>query len=192
MGLNKWYEKGITPEKYMGDLEKHKESFSYVYDNIDLTTFEKDEEFFQFVKEKNLRAIALAEVWCGHCMLNVPILLRLAEKTNMSVRLLPRDENLELMDQYLTNGKSRSIPIFIFIDESGKEVAKWGPITETVKQFVDKHKVNLPAKEAENYDEKFTEFINLVSESLRENGDFWRASYEDIKQALLDIDAVEK
>lgn len=192
MSLNKWYEKGITPETYMGALEKHKEGFSYVYDNIDLSTFEKDEEFFQFVKEKNLRAIAIAEVWCGHCMLNVPILLRLAEKTNMSVRLLPRDENLELMDQYLTNGKSRSIPIFIFIDESGKEVAKWGPITETVKQFVNENKVNLPDKEAANYDEKFTEFINIVSESLRENGDFWRASYEDIKQALLDIDAVKK
>ena len=126
MGLNKWYEKGITPETYIGALEKHKESFSYVYDNIDLSTFEEDEEFFQFVKEKNLRAIALAEVWCGHCMLNVPILLRLAERTNMSVRLLPRDENLELMDQYLTNGKSRSVPIFIFIDESGNEVAKMG------------------------------------------------------------------
>ncbi len=79
-------------------------------------------------------------------MLNIPVLLRLSEKTNTPVRFLPRDENLELMDQYLTNGKSRTIPIFIFIDNDGNEVAKWGPIAERTKQFVDQYRESFQQK----------------------------------------------
>lgn len=184
MSLNQWYEKGITAETYIESLDTHKENFSYIYNNIDLATFEKDEAFFQFIEEKNLRVIALAEPWCGHCMLNVPILLRLAEKVEMPVRILPRDEHLELMDQYLTNGKSRTIPIFIFIDENGKEVAKWGPIAEETKQFTSELMKKLPAKDAVDYDEKFKAAITSVSEAFRENSDFWRYSYESMKQAL--------
>src|SRR5699024_4070075 len=113
-----------------------------------------DEAFLQAVKERNLRVIVLAEGWCGHCMLNIPVLLRLAEKTNMPVRILPRDEILELMDQYLTDEK-RIIPIFIVIDESGNEVAKWGPKTDSTDQFVKKHTADLPPKDTEDYEEKF-------------------------------------
>src|SRR5699024_12202201 len=97
------------------------DNFLHIYDNFLLP---EDEAKLAAIKEKNLRVLALAEVWCGHCMLCVPILLRLAEKTGMPVKILPRDENLELMDQYLTNEK-RIIPIFVFIDEDGNEVAKW-------------------------------------------------------------------
>ena len=181
MTLNKWYDKGLTSDQYIETLEKHKEGSTHVYENFNLPN---DEEFFQSVKNKNLRTLILAEPWCGHCMFNVPVLLKLAEKTDMPVRLLPRDENLELMDQYLTNGKSRSIPIFIFINENGKEVAKWGPIAEKTKQFANELKINLPEKDHEDYDEKFEEFISLVGKEFRQNSDLWLASYEGMKQAL--------
>src|SRR5699024_11298236 len=120
MNLNQWYEKGMTPEAYIDSMDKFKDGFSNIYHQFALPD---DEAFLQAVKERNLRAIVLAEGWCGHCMLNIPVLLRLAEKTDMPARILPRDENLELMVQYLTNEK-RTIPIFIVVDESVNEVAK--------------------------------------------------------------------
>ena len=134
----------------------------------------------------NLRVLVIAEPWCGHCMLNIPILLRLAQKTDMPVRLLLRDENLELMDQYLTNGKSRTIPIILFIDEDGNEVTKWGPIAKRTKRFVDTYKKDLPSKDADDYEEKFTEMITSVAKSFCENSDLWNGSYDSMKQALLD------
>ena len=54
-----------------------------------------------------------------------PIIQRMAEVSQIELRFLIRDENLELMDQYLTNQTARSIPIFIFIDEAGEEKAVW-------------------------------------------------------------------
>lgn len=181
MSLNKWFEKGISPEKYMASLEKHKEGFVHIYNHF---TLPADDAFFQVVKESNLRIIVLAEGWCGHCMLNIPVLFRLAEKTGMPVSVLARDENLELMDQYLTNGKSRTIPIFIFIDEAGNEVAKWGPKSAYTGEFVNKYAAELPSKEAADYQDKFMEMITFMSASFRDNSEFWDATYESMKETL--------
>src|SRR5699024_597957 len=136
MNLNDWYEKGISPEAYRNDLDKHKEDFYNIYNQ-----FQVPEADLEFLKSKsNIRVVALAEVWCGHCMMDVPILHRMAEAANMDVSMLPRDEHLELMDQYKVDGK-RYIPIFIFIDEAGNEVGKWGPMTSGVKDLVERLKV---------------------------------------------------
>src|SRR5699024_7190307 len=148
MNLTEWYEKGMTPDHYIEAMESHKNDLLHIYDQFQLP---EDEEFFNTVQEQNLRVIALTEDWCGDAMLNIPILLRMTDQTATPVKMLPRDQNLELMDQYLTNGKSRSIPIFIFIDEAGNEVAKWGPRAEKVQAFVDDAKEKLPSSDAADY-----------------------------------------
>src|SRR5699024_10287447 len=181
MDLNKWFDKGLTPEEYMDSLEYHKDNFMHVYNHF---TMPDDEDKLAAIKEKNLRVVALAEVWCGHCMLCVPILLRLAEKTGMPVKILPRDENLELMDQYLTNEK-RIIPIFVFIDEDGNEIAKWGPMSETTRAYVDNLKKDLPPKDAEDYKEKFKEFAKTTSKEFTENKDIQKGTYESIVNTLV-------
>lgn len=181
MSLNKWYDKGQTTDQYIESLTTHEAGFKHVHENFNLPD---DEQFFKSVKDKNLRVLILAEPWCGHCMFTIPVLLQFAAETDMSVRFLPRDENLELMDQYLTNGKSRSVPIFIFIDENGIEVAKWGPVADKTKEVVDELKLNLPEKDADDYDIKFTEFIASLGNEFRENPVFWIATYEGMKQSL--------
>lgn len=179
MSLNQWFDKGISPEEYMSNLDDHKDNFAHVYDEFVVP----DSEAVEAIKGKNLRVLALAEVWCGHCMFCVPILLRLAERTGMPVSMLPRDENLELMDQYLTNDK-RIIPIFIFIDEDGNEVATWGPMAETTRQYVDEMKKDLPAKEADDYEEKFKTMIKETSKVFTENSEIHTGTYESIVNTL--------
>lgn len=181
MDLNKWFQQGITEEAYIESLDKHKESFLHIQKNVALP---EDRSFYDLVKQKHLRIIILAEPWCGHCMLNIPILLRLAKETNTPVRFLPRDENLELMDQYLTNDK-RIIPIFIFIDEAGNEVAKWGPTAPETKAFADKHKADLPPKDSEDYKEAFRTFATFTSKEFKENSDFWYYTFNSLKNSLI-------
>ncbi|SFD93816.1 Thiol-disulfide isomerase or thioredoxin [Lentibacillus persicus] len=181
MDLNQWYEKGMDPDTYIEAMDKNKENLLHIYDNF---TPPEDNEFMQKLAEKNLRVIVLTEDWCGDAMLNIPILLRISDQTNMPVKLLLRDNNLELMDHYLTNGKSRSIPIFIFIDESGNEVAKWGPRAEKIQQFVDDSTKKLPPKDADNYQEKAKEMYLFMSKTFRDNTDFWPDVYSSIKTRL--------
>ncbi|MEN2768333.1 thioredoxin family protein [Ornithinibacillus xuwenensis] len=184
MTLKEWFEKAMSHEKYIDLMETHKENLLHVYNTFAIP---EDSEFFSMLKHKNLRVIVLTEDWCGDAMMNVPILLRLAEKTGVEVRMLLRDQNLELMDQYLTNGKSRSIPIFIFIDETGNEVAKWGPRADDVQQFVDELRATLPDKEADEYKEKFNEMINTLTDTYKSNEKLWNEVYSSLKNTLVTI-----
>ncbi|WP_077327694.1 thioredoxin family protein [Virgibacillus siamensis] len=181
MDLNQWYEHAINPDAYIDNMQKNKENLLHIYDHF---TPPEEDALIKRLKDKHLRAIVLTEDWCGDAMLNIPVLLRLSEQANIQVRMLLRDQNLELMDQYLTNGKSRSIPIFIFIDEDGNEVAKWGPRAEIVQEYVDESRKKLPPKESDDFDEKAKEMYMFMSKSFRDNPSFWQAVYESIKDAL--------
>ncbi|WP_068672755.1 thioredoxin family protein [Oceanobacillus sp. Castelsardo] len=181
MELNQWFEKAMSPDEYIQNMEKNKEGLLHIYENFQTP---EDTDFFKKIKEKNLRAIVLTEDWCGDAMLNVPILLRLSEKAGIDVRMLLRDSNLELMDQYLTNGKARSIPIFIFIDKEGNEFTKWGPRADVVQQFVDEKRRILPPKDAEDFDEKSKELYKSMYQAFQENTEFRPEVYQSIKNAL--------
>lgn len=181
MDLNQWFNKGISAEKYIQSMEKNKEQLLYIYNQF---KFPNHRQTLEMIEKNNLRVIVLTEDWCGDAMLNLPILLHIAKETNMDVRILYRDKNLELMDQYLTNGKSRSIPIFIFIDEAGNEVAKWGPRAEIVQQFVEETLASLPEKGDENYEQAFKEAIQYMTSSYYQNKQFWSDVYNSIIATL--------
>lgn len=181
MTLNDWFEKAISPDVYIEGMETNKDGLLSIYDNFELP---EDKAFIEHLQNQNLRAIVLTEDWCGDAMLNVPILLRIAKEANMDVRMLLRDENLELMDQYLTNGKARSIPIFIFIDEDGREVGKWGPRAQVIQDFVDDSRAKLPPKNAPDHKENAQEMYMFINKSFRDHHDFWMDVYESLKAEL--------
>lgn len=71
--------------------------------------------------------MVLTETWCGDSAYNLPILAEAAAfSDHVDLRILPRDENLDIMDQYLTGG-SRSIPKLVAFAEDGTELFQWGP-----------------------------------------------------------------
>ncbi|MRH44775.1 thioredoxin family protein [Aquibacillus halophilus] len=183
MELEQWFKKGIDPDTYVESMQTHKENLLHVYDQFNLP--KEDTESLHKIKEQNLRVIVLTEDWCGDAMLNIPILFRLAEKTNIKISLLLRDSNLELMDEYLTKGKARAIPIFIFIDEKGKEVAKWGPRAPEIQEFIEEATSKLPTKETTDFKEKQKEVFTFVTKAFKENNEFWDKVYQNLKQTLL-------
>lgn len=74
--------------------------------------------------------VVLSEGWCGDAAHSVPVLAKMAEyNPNIELEIRLRDENLDLMDQYLTNG-GRSIPKLIRFNEKGEELNTWGPRPE--------------------------------------------------------------
>jgi Thioredoxin len=72
--------------------------------------------------------LIITEGWCGDAAQNIPVIEKIAaESENIETRYVLRDENLELMDAYLTNN-ARSIPKLIALDaETLEEIGTWGP-----------------------------------------------------------------
>ena len=179
--LNEWFDKGLTIEQYTNQMSTHKENMKRVLDQY---TLPEDQAFFDNLSKRNLRAIVITEDWCGDAMMNNPVLIKLAEKTSMDVRFILRDSNLDLMDQYLTNGTARSIPIFVFINEAGEEVGKWGPRAEKVQAFVDEARSELPAKEDPAYKEGQQLLIKQLTAAYKKREDFPVCFFEELKHTL--------
>ena len=85
--------------------------------------------------------ICITEGWCGDAAQSIPLFERLAAlNDNINLKIVLRDENLDLMDRYLTNG-GRAIPVVIAI-QNDKEIWKWGPRPTSLQAIVDDYKQN--------------------------------------------------
>lgn len=179
MNLNKWYKQGITSDEYISTLTTLHDGFLKIYNSFTIPASD-----IKTIDElTDIRILVLAEGWCGHCMVDIPILLKIAEQGNIPIRFLQRDENLELMDTYLTNEK-RVIPIFIFIDEHGEQISQWGPMSPMVREFTGKEKAALPAPDAANYDVALQESYGRIGEAFTTDQALWNEVYEDILKSM--------
>lgn len=81
--------------------------------------------------------LVLVEAWCGDVAQNIPVVQKMVEyNPNISLRLIYRDEHLDVMDAYLTNG-GRSIPKLIMLNaENLDELGQWGPRPVPVQAMV--------------------------------------------------------
>lgn len=181
MNLDQWFEKAMTVEIYIASMETNQKELESIYRQFEI---QDDESFFRRLSDEKLRVIVLTEDWCGDAMVNVPVLLKLAEKAKMEVRMLLRDQNVELMDQYLTNGTSRAIPIFIFIDQEGEERAVWGPRAASLQKYVDEERAKLPSKDDPNFQEEQEKLYKQMTERYSTDARVWNDIYQSIKECL--------
>lgn len=101
--------------------------------------------------------LVLSESWCGDAAPSLPVMNKIAElNPNIEFKIVLRDENLELMDEFLTNG-SRSIPkLIVFNKEAQEVVGEWGPRPSIATQMVEEYK-----KEHGNLDSQFKQDLQL-------------------------------
>lgn len=141
-----YFEKGISFADYKAGFEQavaegrtsgpNQDEMYVHYTSLNLHRFNRlwkhtqiDAKLEQVIKSAPVKwkIIMLTEYWCGDAAQNIPILQKAFDlNPNIEMRFLFRDENLELMDRYLTNG-GRSIPKMIVMDEDGNELFNWGP-----------------------------------------------------------------
>jgi len=93
------------------------------------------------------RLLALAEDWCGDGTGTLPFLARLAEAVpNLEMKVLSRDENPDLMNAHLSNGK-RSMPVVMVLDEEYREVGWWGSRPSPLQELFDAELHGLPKED---------------------------------------------
>ncbi len=113
-------------------------------------TYKVDRELAELIKKISGKQtwMLLTEPWCGDSAQCLPYIAAMAAlNTNIDLRLILRDENLDIMDDFLTNG-SRSIPRLVIFDESGNELVQWGPRpAEAQAVFAEAKAAGLPKAE---------------------------------------------
>ncbi|CAM4297838.1 thioredoxin family protein [Zobellia roscoffensis] len=107
--------------------------------------------------DKKVQLIVLTESWCGDAAPALPVINKVAQlNDNIDFKVVLRDENVDLMNQFLTNG-GMSIPKLIVWDEENQEVlADWGPRPELAAKLVADHK------------EKYGELLPEIKEEIQQ------------------------
>lgn len=112
-------------------------------------------EVFKSVSNKQTWLV-ITEPWCGDAAQTLPFLNKIAQEAdNIDLKIVLRDDNLELMNQFLTNG-SQSIPIVIMIDEDMNVLQTFGPRSKAATKLVSDYK-----EEHGKIDDAFKEIIQV-------------------------------
>lgn len=93
------------------------------------------EKALQNLKSKQTWLV-IAEGWCGDAAQILPIIKLMADASeNIDLKIVLRDENDALMNQFLTNG-AKSIPKLLLLDENSNLINHWGPRPEAAKNLI--------------------------------------------------------
>ncbi|AQQ52451.1 thioredoxin family protein [Planococcus lenghuensis] len=175
-----YFEDALPLEKYMAQMEVHQEKSYQVYERFELP---EDEAFFDLLREKQPHVLAITEDWCGDAMMNNPILRKVAERADLEIRCVYRDQNLELMDRYLTNG-GRSIPKYIILSSTGEVLGTWGPRAPQIQEFVMTEKAKLPDPDDARFELQQKAFHSDLTERFASSEEFWQLVYEDLRNTF--------
>ncbi len=109
---------------------------------LDKTTKIKEEDIAKIQDFKgNVTWLVITESWCGDAAQTMPVIQKIADLSDgIDVKVVLRDENLELIDAFLYNG-GRSIPKLVAIDNtSGNVISDWGPRPSEATKMVNDYK----------------------------------------------------
>jgi Thioredoxin len=110
------FELGLRYDQFLAQAKVNRDKFDLYYNDSALSA--EDLSFFKkaaALPNGPAKILALAEAWCGDVFRELPTIVRVAQATGMELRIFLRDENPDIMDEFLSNGgKARAIPVFVF------------------------------------------------------------------------------
>ena len=146
MFKKEWLERALSFQEYVDKAEMNVPTIKANYEDTQIS--EEDHKYFASLSSKlekgAIKVLALSESWCGDCVENLPIVAKLASLYPcFDLLVFSRDDNLDIMDRYLTDGK-RVIPVFVFFDEEGQEIGRFIERPQGARDFLaretEKHK----------------------------------------------------
>jgi hypothetical protein len=189
------FEQGLTYSDFLAAASVNRDKFEQNYNNPVLTA--DDRIFFQKASQHPdgpRKMLVIAEAWCGDVYRELPTAVRIAESAGIDLRIFLRDENPDIMEEFLSNnGKSRAIPVFVFYSVDTKY------ITHVTERSASAHaglalameqaraKLNLPASATFGNlaDPARQEFLLDVISRIEPHADQWRRDVvKEIRQLL--------
>jgi hypothetical protein len=90
--------------------------------------------------ESKVTWLVIAEGWCGDAAQILPIINKMADLSeNIDLKIVLRDENESLMNDFLTNG-GMAIPKLIILDEENNVIGDFGPRPELARKLIADYK----------------------------------------------------
>ncbi len=120
------YSQGMTYDQYMETVKVNKARIEEYYANVSLDS-EQTARLQELASHDNgpARMMVIGEDWCGDVVRELPVLARVAEAAGLELRIFPRDENHDIMNEFLKEGLYMSIPVAVFYDQGHEYICHW-------------------------------------------------------------------
>jgi hypothetical protein len=111
-------------QEWMDAIELNKEKFQMHYDEW---THNSDDinVLKEYVESHGIKALCIGEDWCPDVWRGLPVMARISELTGMEVRLFIRDDNSDIMEEFLKDGEFESIPVIVLYDKDHNYLGHW-------------------------------------------------------------------
>ncbi len=120
------FDSGLTYDAWMKHIQRNIPKFEFNYAQ---TTLPPDTvATLKALSKKDggpVRLLVLGEDWCPDVFRGLPVLQRMAEAAGWDLRAFPRDENLDIMNEFLKNGEHQSIPTAVFYTKDHEYITHW-------------------------------------------------------------------
>jgi hypothetical protein len=117
------FAEGLTLAQYLDRMTMNRDRFLRAFDAA--TVRPEDTRVLDRLGHA-AKLLVITEDWCGTSLAYFPAVAKLvADRPEVEMRIFLRDENPDVMDQFLKRGLHRSIPVFAFFDADMNELARF-------------------------------------------------------------------
>ena len=109
---------------WMSAIEKNKDAFQRHYDEWQPDAADID-AVRALVQQHGVKALVIGEDWCPDVWRGLPVMARIGELTGMEVRFFLRDQNKDIMAEFLKDGEFESIPAIVLYDGNHQYLGHW-------------------------------------------------------------------
>lgn len=117
---------GISYKEWMEQIDRNQDKFE---DNYNDTKLNQDDvaAIKDLMSKPNGPAtvLALGEAWCPDVFRGLPVMAKLCEATGLELKIFFRDQNLDIMNEFLNRGEFQSIPTFAFYTKDHRLLGSW-------------------------------------------------------------------
>ena len=117
------FAEGLTLAGYLDQMRMNRDRFLRAFD---AATVQSEDASVLARLGRATKLLVITEDWCGTSLAYFPAVAKLvADRPDVEMRIFLRDENPDVMDQFLKRGLYRSIPVFAFFDDDMNELARF-------------------------------------------------------------------
>ena len=120
------FAQGISYEEWLKRIDRNQDKFVENYEGTRPNA--EDVAAIKALMAKAggpARCLALGEPWCPDVFRGLPAAAKLCEATGLELRIFFRDQNLDIMSEFLNKGEFQSIPTLVFYTKDMKYLGHW-------------------------------------------------------------------
>ena len=169
---------GISYDEWRNQIDRNQEKFEDNYKGTNPDPAEIAKIKAAVAKLGGVTCMAIGEAWCPDVVRGMPAAAKMCEAAGIPLKIFFRDQDLDIMNEFLYKGEFQSIPTLVFYDNDMNVLGVFHERAQKARDEIPVHMSPISAKmrdeslsedERKKYMDEYTAF---------QNGPMW-ASWRD-------------